>query len=173
MSGLSGIFAFRLQEMIQSLFRTDENYIFFWLIALVAFLIIEIITLGLTTIWFAAGALISFVVAWLGQPLGVQLALFFVVSFVLLIFTRPAVQKRLNGSRVRTNVNSMIGREGKVTEDIDNFEETGRIMVDGMEWTARAVDEKKRIQTGRKVVIQEIRGVKAIVEPVSGEADSL
>ena len=63
MSGLSGIFTFRLQELFQSLFRTDDNYIFFWLIALVAFLIIEIITLGLTTIWFAAGSLISFIVA--------------------------------------------------------------------------------------------------------------
>ena len=65
MSGLSGIFTFRLQSLLQSLFRTDENYIFFWLIALVAFLIIEIITLGLTTSWFAAGALISFIAAWL------------------------------------------------------------------------------------------------------------
>ena len=82
MSGLLGIFTFRLQSLLQSLFRTDENYIFFWLIALVAFLIIEIITLGLTTIWFAAGALISFIAAWLGQPLGVQLVLFFIVSFI-------------------------------------------------------------------------------------------
>ena len=164
MSGLSGIFTFRLQSLLQSLFRTDENYIFFWLIALVAFLIIEIITLGLTTIWFAAGALISFIAAWLGQPLGVQLVLFFVVSFILLIFTRPVVQKRLNGSRVRTNVNSMI-------ELIDNFNETGCIVVDGMEWTARAAEEGKRIQAGRKVVIQEIRGVKAIVNPVSDDIE--
>lgn len=171
MSSLLGIFTFRLQDLFQSLFRTDENYIFFWLIALVAFLIIEIITLGLTTIWFAAGALISFIVAWLGQPLGVQLVLFFVVSFILLIFTRPVVQKRLNSSRVRTNVNSMIGKEGKVTELIDNFNEMGQIVVDGMEWTARAADEKKRIQAGRKVVIQEIRGVKAIVVPVSDEME--
>lgn len=171
MNGLSGIFTFRLQSLLQSLFRTDENYIFFWLIALVAFLIIEIITLGLTTIWFAAGALISFIAAWLGQPLGVQLVLFFVVSFILLIFTRPVVQKRLNGSRVRTNVNSMIGKEGKVTELIDNFNETGCIIVDGMEWTARAAEEGKRIQAGRKVVIQEIRGVKAIVNPVSDDIE--
>lgn len=171
MSGLSGIFTFRLQSLLQSLFRTDENYIFFWLIALVAFLIIEIITLGLTTIWFAAGALISFIAAWLGQPLGVQLVLFFIVSFILLIFTRPVVQKRLNGSRVRTNVNSMIGKEGKVTELIDNFNETGRIIVDGMEWTARTAEEGKRIQAGRKVVIQEIRGVKAIVNPVSDDIE--
>ena len=171
MSGLLGIFTFRLQDLFQSLFRTDENYVFLWLIGLVAFLIIEIITLGLTTIWFAAGALISFIVAWLGQPLGVQLVLFFAVSFLLLIFTRPVVQKRLNSSRVRTNVNSMIGKEGKVTELIDNFNEMGQIIVDGMEWTARASEENTRIQAGQKVVIQEIRGVKAIVTPVSDDME--
>ena len=130
MSGLSDLLTYQLTSMFQSLFRTDENIMFFWLIAL---LIIEIITLGLTTIWFAAGAFISFVAAWLGAPLGVQLAVFFIVSFVLLIFTRPVVQKRLNNSRARTNVNSMIGKEGRVIEDIDNFNETGRIIVDGME----------------------------------------
>lgn len=61
MSGLSDLLTYPLTSMFQSLFRTDENIMFFWLIALVALLIIEIITLGLTTIWFAAGAFISFV----------------------------------------------------------------------------------------------------------------
>ena len=65
----------------------------------------------------------------------------------------------------------MIGKEGKVTELIDNFNETGCIVVDGMEWTARAAEEGKRIQAGRKVVIQEIRGVKAIVNPVSDDIE--
>ena len=77
MSGLSDLLTYPLTSMFQSLFRTDENIMFFWLIALVALLIIEIITLGLTTIWFAAGAFISFVAAWLGAPLGVQLAVFY------------------------------------------------------------------------------------------------
>ena len=102
--------------------------------------------------------------------LGVQLAVFFIVSFVLLIFTRPVVQKRLNNSRARTNVNSMIGKEGRVIEDIDNFNETGRIIVDGMEWTARASDEQS-INSGQKVVIREIQGVKAMVVPVSDISD--
>lgn len=170
MGGLSDLLTYQLTSLFQSLFRTDENIMFFWLIALVALLIIEIITLGLTTIWFAAGAFISFVAAWLGAPLGVQLAVFFIVSFVLLIFTRPVVQKRLNNSRARTNVNSMIGKEGKVIENIDNFNETGRIIVDGMEWTARAADEQS-ITSGQKVVIREIQGVKAMVVPVSDISD--
>ena len=97
--------------------------------------------------------------------------MFFAVSFLLLIFTRPVVQKRLNSSRVRTNVNSMIGKEGKVIKQIDNFNETGQIIVDGMEWTARAAEEDTRIQAGQKVVIQEIRGVKAIVTPVPDDME--
>lgn len=169
MEALSDMFTYWLQSMFQSLFQTDQNQMFFWLIALVVFLIIEIITLGLTTIWFASGALIGFITAWLGMSLGIQLAVFFVVSFVLLIFTRPVVQKRLNSSRIKTNVNSMIGKEGKVVKDIDNFNETGQIIVDGMEWMARAVDESEKIAAGQRVVIQEIRGVKAIVTSVTEE----
>ncbi len=169
MEALSDMFTYQLQSMFRSLFQTDQNQMFFWLIALVVFLIIEIITLGLTTIWFASGALIGFITAWLGMPLGIQLAVFFVVSFVLLIFTRPVVQKRLNSSRIKTNVNSMIGKEGKVVKDIDNFNETGQIIVDGMEWMARAADESEKIAAGQKVVIQEIRGVKAIVTSVTEE----
>jgi membrane protein implicated in regulation of membrane protease activity len=144
---------------------------FCWLIVLVVFLVIEIITLGLTTIWFAVGALLAFFAAWLGAPEGIQLAIFFVVSFVLLFFTRPLVQKKLNDSREKTNVNSMIGKEGKVLETIDNFNGKGRILVGGMEWTARALEEENVISEGAKVTIQEIRGVKAIVTEVTASQE--
>ena len=142
---------------------SDSNLIFSWLILMVIFLIIEIITLGLTTIWFAGGALIAFILALCGAAPAVQIMAFFVVSFALLIFTRPVVQKRLNDSREKTNVNSMIGKEGKVTEAIDNFNGTGRIMVGGMEWTARAREDSEVIPQNARVAIQEIKGVKAIV----------
>ena len=166
MSGLSGIFTFRLQSLLQSLFRTDENYIFFWLIALVAFLIIEIITLGLTTIWFAAGALISFIAAWLGQPLGVQLVLFFIVSFILLIFTRPWAMKYLNGRTTKTNAESLVGEIGIVTVAINNLKATGQVQVKGSYWTARSREHQEEIPEGSTVRIEEIKGVKCIVTPI-------
>ena len=40
-----------------------------WLVVFVACIVIEIITLGLTTIWFAGGALIAAAGAALGAPL--------------------------------------------------------------------------------------------------------
>ena len=98
---------------------------FYWLIALAVLLVIEIITLGLTTIWFAGGALVAFVLALFNVPLLVQITVFLVVSILLLLFTRPVVEKRLNESRVKTNVNSMIGKEGRVTETIDNYKPEG------------------------------------------------
>lgn len=146
---------------------TADNIIMFcWLIGLIVFLIIEIITLGLTTIWFAGGALVAFVASLLGMPVIVQIILFFVVSFVLLFFTRPLIQKHLNNSREKTNVNSMIGKEGKVIEAVDNFNGKGRIFVNGMEWSARSEQEDLMIPADSRVIIKEIQGVKAIVLPV-------
>ena len=72
---------------------------------------------------------------------------------------------RLNRSRVRTNVNSMVGKEARVTKPIDNFEGTGQIVVGGMEWSARSQEDGQKIPAGAKVEIREIRGVKAIVAP--------
>ncbi len=143
----------------------DNAIMFCWLIGLVVFLIIEIVTLGLTTIWFAGGALVAFVASLVGAPVVVQVILFFAVSLLLLFFTRPVVQKRLNNSREKTNVSSMIGKEGRVVEAIDNFSESGRIVVNGMEWTARAVQDEVKIPVDAKVTIQEIQGVKALVIP--------
>lgn len=136
---------------------------FYWLIALAVLLIIEIITLGLTTIWFAGGALIAFVLALFNVPLLVQIAVFLVVSILLLVFTRPVVEKRLNGTRIKTNVNSMIGKEGRVTETIDNFNQKGIVVINGLEWTARSSNDDLIIPEGSRVVINEIKGVKVFV----------
>lgn len=140
---------------------------FYWLIALAVFLVIEIITMGLTTIWFAGGSLVAFIASLLGVPVAIQIAIFFVISFVLLFFTRPVVEKRLNNSRTKTNVNSMIGKEGKVTEEIDNFNQKGTIVVNGLEWTARSSDDDIVIPNGAKVIVKDVQGVKAIVGKVS------
>ena len=103
----------------------------YWLIAMAILLVIEIITMGLTTIWFAAGALAAVVAALFHAPLIVQFALFLTVSVVLFCFTRPIAEKYLNNSRTKTNINSIIGEEAKVTEEIDNFNQKGAVVVRG------------------------------------------
>lgn len=136
----------------------------YWLIAMAVFLVIEIITMGLTTIWFAAGALVAVVAAFFHAPVIVQFILFVVVSFVMFFFTRPVAEKYLNSNRTKTNVNSIIGEEAKVTEEIDNFNQKGAVVVRGLEWTARSIDDKEIIPVGSKVKVKEVKGVKLIVE---------
>ena len=115
-----------------------------WLIVLVLCLAVEIITLGLTSIWFAIGALAATVAALLRLPLWMQNTLFVLVSLVLLFFTRPIAVKYFNKDRVKTNAESLIGKQAIVISGIDNLQGTGQIMVSGQEWSARAMEESVR-----------------------------
>ena len=65
-----------------------------WLIILALCLLIEIATLGLVTIWFAGGALVTFFVAMATDSLVIQLIVFLAVSLVLLFFT-TSVPRRM------------------------------------------------------------------------------
>lgn len=136
----------------------------FWLIVLVVLVVIEIATMGLTTIWFAGGALVATFAAAFGAPVFLQIALFLAVSLVLLYFTRPVAVKYFNRGRVRTNVEGMLGRSGIVTCEIDNLKGQGQVTVNGMEWSARSTADSVIIPAGAVVTIQSVRGVKLIVE---------
>lgn len=140
------------------------NLVTIWLIVLVACIVIEIITMGLTTIWFAGGALFAAVAAALSLPLWVQIALFLAVSLVLLYLTRPVAVKYFNKDRVRTNVESLIGRQAIVISEIDNLQGIGQVTVGGQEWSARSVKEGKPVPVGSVVTVCAVSGVKLIVE---------
>lgn len=138
-----------------------------WLAAFVILIGIEAATMALTTIWFAGGAVLAFFAAVLGCSIHVQLAVFLIVSFLLLILTRPLAMRFVNRETVKTNVDGLIGRKAKVIAKIDNNEPSGAAVVNGQEWTARSADDAVTIPVGTHVVIKEVRGVKLIVEPVS------
>ena len=138
----------------------------FWLVMLILCIGIEVLTLGLTTIWFAGGALVAIFASLLYAPIFVQIILFFVVSLVMLFFTRPIAVKYFNKDRIKTNVESMVGRQAIVTEEIDNMKAVGQVTVNGQEWTARSWDERVKIPEGEIVAVKAISGVKLIVEKV-------
>lgn len=135
----------------------------YWLIAFVILVGIELATMALTTIWFAGGALVAFILSLFGVSVEVQLTAFVIASFVLLFFTRPFASKYINGSTVKTNAESLIGREARVTAEINNELDIGSAVVGGQEWTARNVDPAKAIPVGTMVWIKQIQGVKLIV----------
>lgn len=137
-------------------------YAIIWLSALVILLIAEALTLGLTTIWFAGGSLVALVAALFGANVWIQLGAFLVVSLILLIFTRPVAVRYMNKSTLKTNVDSLTGETGVVSERIDNLEATGKVKLNDVFWTARSEDGNA-IEQGTVVEITGVEGVKLIV----------
>ena len=142
-----------------------EPYV--WLIIMAVFLVMEALTAGLTTIWFAGGALAAFILAACNVPLIWQIAAFVVASLLLLVFTRPIALRYLNNRTAKTNVvDRIIGRNAIVTEEINNVRATGKVTVDGMPWTARTKTDEEIIPVGAEVVVDALQGVKCIVHEV-------
>ena len=141
----------------------------FWIAALILFVIVEAVTVGLASIWFAIGAVAALICALLRGPIWLQVVWFLAVSVATLILTRPLVKKYVNGRAVPTNADRNIGRTATVTERIDNLAGTGAVKVDALTWTARSVSDEQTIEAGTLVTIREIRGVKLLVEPKTEE----
>ena len=139
---------------------------FIWLAILAVLLVTEAITAGLTTIWFAGGALVAAVASYFGAGLITQLMLFLCVSLVLLIFTRPAAVKFMNKGVTKTNAESLIGRKAVVIQTIDNLAQTGQVRISDIEWMARTASDGIVIPEKAVVIVKEIQGVKLIVEEV-------
>ncbi len=136
----------------------------FWIIVMVIAIVIEIATLGLTSIWFAGGALVAVGCALLHVPFIWQVLICLIVSTVLLVFTRPIVSEHFNRNRTATNVESLIGESAVVIEEISNIKQTGRVSIQGKEWTARTENQEAVIAKDKIVTIQNIEGVKLIVK---------
>lgn len=135
-----------------------------WLIAFLVFVGIEIATFALTTVWFAGGAVVGLILYLLGASIEVQLSAFAAVSFLLLLLTRPLALRYVNRHVKKTNAESLVGKQARITEAVDNMEGTGAAVVNGQEWTARSADPDRQIPAGTLVTIREIQGVKLIVE---------
>ena len=134
-----------------------------WLAVFVLLIVIELATMGLTTIWFAGGAVAGFIASMLGANVVIQAVVFFVVSIVLLIFTRPFAVRYINSNKTKTNIDGLIGQEALVLEEINNIRETGCARLEGKEWTARSVDDSV-IPADTVVIVERIEGVKLIVK---------
>lgn len=133
-----------------------------WLAVAAVMIITEIISLGLTSIWFAGGALVAALVACFIDGWMLQVVIFAVVSLILLIFTRPIAQKHLMKDPEKTNVESLIGEKAYVTEEINNIKSKGAVKLKGLEWSARS-ETDEMIAADTEVVVKAVSGVKLIV----------
>ena len=136
-----------------------------WLILLVVLVAGEAITVGLTFIWFAAGALGGLIVSVLGGAIWLQVVVFLVLSAVTLILVRPAAAKLLTPGISPTNADRVLSQIALVTEEIDNIAETGQVKLFGQVWSARS-ESGEIIPVQSRVRILRIEGVKVFVRLV-------
>lgn len=146
-----------------TLFGIDP-WIALWVILLVGFVVGELITISLTSIWFAAGSLIALLAAVIGLNPIVQIILFLLVSLCMLVATRSWANKYINSRTQSTNADRIIGESIRIAERVSNLDQTGMAVVHGQEWTVRTRDDNEIIEVGELAKVLGISGVKLIVE---------
>ena len=136
---------------------------YIWLAILILSVAIEAITMGLTSIWSAFGALIALFATLFGGPLWLQIVLFIVVSVVTMILTRPLAIRYLGPVLKKTNIDAIPGKTGIVVETIVPVEGRGQVKIDGQIWSAKLEDETAQLEKGMTVIVDRIEGVKDVV----------
>ena len=136
-----------------------------WMVVFLGLVFLELATINLVSIWFAIGALISFIVSLYVENITVQIAVFVAVSAVSLLLTKKIVKKLRTREPEKTNLDRVIGKIGIVTEEITKLE-PGEVKVDGKKWSAIS---SKKIKAGSKVEILSIDGVKLNVKEIKEE----
>lgn len=134
-----------------------------WLIIFVVFAALELVSVGMTCIWFAVGALAACVTSLFTSNWIIQAIVFIIVTVLFLLFLRPIAVKYINNNVEKTNVESLIGKTAKVIEEIDNINGKGSVVINGNQWTARSENDET-ILKDELVEIVSIEGVKVIVK---------
>ena len=145
----------------------EQTMLAIWLGIVIVTLIIEIITQGLTTIWFSIGAAVTAITTIWGPPIWVQILIFCVVSVVVMLLARPFAKKMMTGTVTPTNIDRLLGEEATVLTEINNEKKKGQVSVRDLEWLARSEDGEV-IPEGSVVTILRIEGVKLIVKKKEG-----
>ena len=126
------------------------------------FIIIEVITVDLFTIWFIGGSIVALILSLFNAPLFLQILSFFVVSILSIIYLKPILDKCTK--KTKTNIDAIIGEKCLVIEEINNLNETGAVKINGLEWTARVKNSNEIIEPNTIVVVKSIEGAKVLVE---------
>jgi membrane protein implicated in regulation of membrane protease activity len=138
----------------------------FWLVAMVIFLILEMATISLVSIWFVGGSLAAFLVSFAVRKPWIEVLVFLGVSLALLFLIRPLARKFSvkKKDQIRSGAQALVGKRAVVTEQIDNLHATGSVQVNGQYWSAKCLDDEEKIEKDSVVIIREVDGVRLVVE---------
>lgn len=133
-----------------------------WLLVIVGAAIVEAATVQLVSTWFVAGGAAALIGSLCSLSIFWQCVLFFGMTLLTLLVTRPLVKKATNFEKTPTGVDRYIGQTGEVIATIENLTGGGIVVVLGSTWTAKSEDGNT-IEKGSKVKVERIEGVKLIV----------
>lgn len=135
----------------------------FWIIAIMAFLLIEASTAVLVSIWFAGGALVALIASLFGAGAKVQIFLFLLVSVLCIALLRKIAIKNVHGAKRQTNLDGIIGKQVVITEAVDGKNLKGSTKINDVEWKVKS-ENGEDIEVGEVVTVTDIEGVKLIVK---------
>lgn len=135
----------------------------FWLVLVIILSFVEVATVNLVSIWFVASGIVAMILSFFIEDIAIVSTIFAILGIVLLIITRPIVNKLKSKDNVKTNLDRIIGEDAIVTHDIVK-NEVGEVKVDGKRWSAIS---KNICLKGDIVKILRIDGVKLVVEKES------
>ncbi|MBQ7898045.1 MAG: NfeD family protein [Clostridia bacterium] len=143
-----------------------ENYMtYLWILVIIVSLVVEAGTYSLVALWFIPAAAAAIVLSLFKAGIPLQIAVFFIVALLCIVFLRKYLEKALKKKSVPTNADALIGKIGIVTEDIDNITFKGQVKVRGQVWTAVSVNGES-INDGEEVEVLAIEGVKLICKKI-------
>ena len=166
---MSGFRAYTTYTMLFSFGYISEQWL--WVAFVIIFAVIEVLTFGLTTVWFAIAALVMVFLSFLPIPLPVQILIFLAIASILLIFTRPLAVKKFKMGREKTNADSIVGKQALVIKPIGEFEK-GEVKVGGQIWSART-ENNAEIAEGTKCNVLRVEGVQLIVCPMESPTETM
>lgn len=135
---------------------------YFWLGLVVVAAIVEAMTVGLVSIWFIPGALVSMILAFCRAPWQAQLIVFILLSAVGIVLMRTVLKRYIRPAATKTNVDAVIGERAVVSERVDNLSGCGQVKVGTQIWSARSMDPEIVFEVGDVVTVMAIEGVKLI-----------
>ncbi len=140
----------------------------FWLVAMVIFLVVEMATISLVSVWFVGGSLAAFLVSFAVHEPWIEVLVFLGVSLVLLLLVRPmaakfSVKKK---DQIHSGAQALVGKRAVVTEDIDNLHAKGEVQINGQYWGAKTEDDDITISKDKVVTVEDVEGVRLIVREI-------
>lgn len=138
-----------------------------WLIISGVFLIGEIFTVSFLLFWVGIGAFLALLTSLITDSILIQILVFTISTILMIIFMKPLVKKFFKeNNEIKSNTESLIGKNGIVIKEINNIESRGQIKVNGELWSAFSEDSTEVIEVGSTVCIEDIKGVKLKVKKI-------